>query len=298
MGGVPTRQPRFSGYCASKAALDAALQSMAGEVASKGISTSSVYMPLVRTKMVESKGHSYDHVSLLTLDMACDLIEHAIITKDAEVTDAPTRFLALLYFFRPSLIVALNSLVYGLEGEQPPDSVAKERSEGEKKAKKGAAARRGGFSPLRALGSVLGFFAWLEMFCTRIGVAWILRDPIIILILVLVLVLQSIIAGALTACRVGRQSLQWCAQAHRKRPSLGQCTDALASAPSGELLHRSFSQDVGARSVLSTRAVRRAKTSLDAAACIRTARRAKTSLCAAASCKPISQTQFKLSPHL
>merc|ERR1712039_899907 len=161
-----------------------------------------------------------------------------------------------------------------------------------KKAKKGATPHVG-FSPLKALGSVLGFFAWLEMFCTRIGVAWILRDPIIILILVLVLVLQPIIAGALTACRVGRQSLQWCVQAHRKRASLGQCVDALASAPSGELLRRSFSQDVGARSVLSTRAVRRAKTSLDAAACIRTARRAKTSLCAAASCRSISQTQFK-----
>merc|ERR1712061_950032 len=219
-------------------------------------------------------------------------------TKDAEVTDAPSRFLALLYFFRPSLIVALNSLVYGLEGEQPPDSVAKERSEGEKKAKKNMTARRGGFSPLRALGSVLGFFAWLEMFCTRIGVAWILRDPIIILILVLVLVLQPIIAGALAACRVGRQSLQWCMQAHRKRSSLGQCTDALASAPSGELFCQSLSQDVCARSVLSTRAVRRAKTSLDAAACTRIARRAKTSLYAAAGCKPISQTQFKLSPHL
>merc|ERR1711972_413094 len=142
---------------------------------------------------------------------ACDLIEHAIITKDAEVTDAPTRFLALLYFFRPSLIVALNSLVYGLEGEQPPDSMAKKKSEGEKKAKRGAV-ERGGFSPLRALGSVLGFFAWLEMFCTRIGIAWILRDPIIVFILLLVLVLQPIIAGVWAACRVGRQSLQWCVQ--------------------------------------------------------------------------------------
>merc|ERR1719499_511358 len=125
--GVPTRQPRFSGYCASKSALDAALQSMAGEVASRGISTSSVYMPLVQTKMVESKGHNYDHVSLLTLDMACDLIEHAIITKEAEVTDGPSRFLALLHFFRPSLIVSLNSLVYGLEGERPPDSAGADK---------------------------------------------------------------------------------------------------------------------------------------------------------------------------
>merc|ERR1712190_308414 len=163
--GLPTRQPRFSGYCASKAALDAALQSMAGEVASKGISTSSVFMPLVRTKMVESKGHNYDHVSLLTLDMACDLIEHAIITKDAEVTDAPTRFLALLYFFRPSLIVALNSLVYGLEGESPPDTALAKAAEVEiKRKQKKDAASGGGFSALKALGSLLAFFSRLEMF--------------------------------------------------------------------------------------------------------------------------------------
>merc|ERR1719499_809076 len=152
--GVPTRQPRFAGYCASKSALDAALQSMAGEVASRGISTSSVYMPLVQTKMVESKGHNYDHVSLLTLDMACDLIEHAIISKEAEVTDGPSRFLALLFFFRPSLIVALNALVYGLEGEKPPDGAIVETSQA--KVKKTKTNKDGavpsGFSPLKALG--------------------------------------------------------------------------------------------------------------------------------------------------
>merc|ERR1719499_2046523 len=241
--GVPTRQPRFSGYCASKSALDAALQSMAGEVASRGISTSSVYMPLVQTKMVQSKGHSYDHVSLLTVDMACDLIEHAIITKDAEVTDAPSRFLALLYFFRPSLIVALNSLVYSLEGERPPDSmIAKKSDAGSKRKAKKGATPHGGFSPLRALGSVLGFFAWLEMFCTRIGIAWILRDPII--------------AGALAACRVGRHSLQRYAEVHRKRAAPGHCAEAQSSAPSGKLLHRGLSQDAVAQSVLSTRSVR------------------------------------------
>merc|ERR1712190_495294 len=206
--GVPTRQPRFSGYCASKSALDAALQSMAGEVASRGISTSSVYMPLVQTKMVESKCHSYDHISLLTLDMACDLIEHAIITKEAEVTDAPSRFLALLYFFRPSLIVSLNSLVYGLEGARPPDAApSKAAKVDDKREQKKEKASGGGFSALKALGSVLAFFSRLEMFCMRIGVAWILRDPIINLIFILVLVVQPVLAGALTVWRLGRRSL-------------------------------------------------------------------------------------------
>lgn len=47
-------RPRLSSpkATASKAAMDAALQNMAREVWAKGVRTSSVYMPLVRTKMV------------------------------------------------------------------------------------------------------------------------------------------------------------------------------------------------------------------------------------------------------
>merc|ERR1712211_34441 len=79
---------------------------------------------------------------------------------------------------------------------------------------------------------------------------------------------------------------------------LGQCVDAPAFAPSGELLCQSLSQDAAAWPALSTRAVRRAKTSLrvDARAAARPAlstravRRAKTSLCVAASGKPGSET--------
>merc|ERR1719343_769231 len=122
--GVPTRQPRFAGYCASKSALDAALQCAAGEVAAKGVKMSTVYMPLVQTKMVQSKGHSYDHVSMLTVDEACEYIEHAIVTKRAEVIDAPSRFLSLMYIFQPSFMNGLNSLVHRSEREKPPDDVA------------------------------------------------------------------------------------------------------------------------------------------------------------------------------
>merc|ERR1712176_829842 len=103
--GVPTRQPRFAGYCASKAALDAATQSIAGEVATSNVCMSTVYMPLVRTKMVQSKGHNYDHIAMLDVDGACNLIEHAIATKAVTTIDGPSRFLQALYFLRPQLII-------------------------------------------------------------------------------------------------------------------------------------------------------------------------------------------------
>merc|ERR1719145_220239 len=77
-------------------------------------------MPLVETKMVVSKGNSYDHVAMLTIDQACEYIEYALVAKPRDVVDAPSRFLALLYYYKPSLIVALNSIVYRMEGEQPP----------------------------------------------------------------------------------------------------------------------------------------------------------------------------------
>merc|ERR1711972_62297 len=165
-----------------------------------------------------------------------------------------------------SLIVALNSLVYSLEGERPPDSMVAKKSDAGRKGKKGAAPH-GGFSPLKALGSLLGFFAWLEMFCTRIGVAWVLRDPIIILVLLLVLVLQPICAGALAMWRFSRRSLQWCVQVCGKCAALGQSGDVLAPVPPGELLYRRVSVDVVARPESSVRGARRAKTMLSSAAC-------------------------------
>jgi len=242
--------------------LDAALQSMAGEVASKGITTSSVYMPLVQTKMVESKGHSYDHVSLLTLDMACDLIEHAIMTKEAEVTDGPSRFLALLHFFRPSLIVGLNSLVYGLEGERPPDTAAaKKVTVGVKRQASKKIAPGSGFSALKALGSLLGFFSRLEMFFVRLGVAWIVRDPIIILLMLLVLVVQPIVVGMLSVWRLGRRNL-WCDRQLQARRGGAVCckpVDSKALSCSG-VLPRSSSLAVIVRRRSSTRVLCRAKT--------------------------------------
>eukprot|EP00928_Gymnodinium_smaydae_P052352 TRINITY_DN3618_c0_g1_i5.p1 TRINITY_DN3618_c0_g1~~TRINITY_DN3618_c0_g1_i5.p1 ORF type:complete len:487 (-),score=100.01 TRINITY_DN3618_c0_g1_i5:468-1928(-) len=122
--GVTMRQPRFAGYVASKSALDTALQSIAAEVKAHGIHTSSVYMPLVQTKMVETRDHTYDHLYLLKLDEACELIERAIITKEQEVMDLPSRVVNFAYFFLPWIVTAIMARVYKLEREKPPDEYA------------------------------------------------------------------------------------------------------------------------------------------------------------------------------
>jgi NAD(P)-dependent dehydrogenase (short-subunit alcohol dehydrogenase family) len=51
--GVQTNAPRFSAYVASKAALDAFSRSVATEVVDDGVAITTIYMPLVRTPMIE-----------------------------------------------------------------------------------------------------------------------------------------------------------------------------------------------------------------------------------------------------
>eukprot|EP00443_Scrippsiella_acuminata_P072713 CAMPEP_0115433454 /NCGR_PEP_ID=MMETSP0271-20121206/32637_1 /TAXON_ID=71861 /ORGANISM="Scrippsiella trochoidea, Strain CCMP3099" /LENGTH=208 /DNA_ID=CAMNT_0002858851 /DNA_START=17 /DNA_END=643 /DNA_ORIENTATION=+ len=183
------------------------------------------------------------------------------MTKEAEVTDGPSRFLALLHFFRPSLIVGLNSLVYGLEGERPPDTAAaKKVTVGMKRQASKKLAPGSGFSALKALGSLLAFFSSLEMFFVRLGVAWIVRDPIIILLMLLVLVVQPIVVGMLSVWRLGRRCL--CdKQLQTRRGGVVCCKpmDSKALSCSG-VLPRSSSLAVIVRRRSSTRVLCRAKT--------------------------------------
>merc|ERR1719343_1566053 len=203
--GVPTRQPRFAGYCASKSALDAALQCAAGEVAAKGVKMSTVYMPLVQTKMVQSKGHSYDHVAMLTVDEACEYIEHAITTKRAEVIDAPSRFLSLMHTFAPAFIIGLNSLVYRLEGEKAPDDVAalglKRKSTRKLKMKSSNKDRL-----LKFLASFMWFFSRLELVLfVRVGLPWMVRDLLALVVMALVIAVWSVCLLAWSLASTSRQ---------------------------------------------------------------------------------------------
>merc|ERR1719401_3234077 len=198
------RQPRFAGYCASKSALDAALQCAAGEVAAKGVKMSTVYMPLVQTKMVQSKGHSYDHVAMLTVDEACEYIEHAIVKKRAEVIDAPSRFLSLMHTFVPSFLVGLNSLVYRLEGERAPEDVAA-RGLKRKSTRKLKMTSSNKDRLLKFLASFMWFFSRLELVLhVRMGVPWMARDLLVLVVMALVVVVWSVCLLVRSAASRGR----------------------------------------------------------------------------------------------
>ncbi|GAB2444622.1 SDR family NAD(P)-dependent oxidoreductase [Nocardia tengchongensis] len=75
--------PRWSAYGASKAAFDVWLRSVATEIAGDGVTTTSVYMPLVHTRM--SAPTDFRRIPGLTVDEASDLIAHAVSAKPREV---------------------------------------------------------------------------------------------------------------------------------------------------------------------------------------------------------------------
>lgn len=82
--GVLTSSPRFSAYVASKAALDAFSSCAQGELSGKGISFTTINMPLVKTPMI-APTKMYDSVPTLSPEEAADLIVKAIIEKPSRV---------------------------------------------------------------------------------------------------------------------------------------------------------------------------------------------------------------------
>ncbi|AYF78840.1 SDR family NAD(P)-dependent oxidoreductase [Nocardia yunnanensis] len=76
--------PRWSAYGASKGAFDIWLRTVATEIAADGVTTTSVYMPLVHTRM--SAPTDFSGVPGLTADEAADLICHAVVARPLEIS--------------------------------------------------------------------------------------------------------------------------------------------------------------------------------------------------------------------
>lgn len=83
--GVLTNAPRFSGYVASKAALDAWTRCAASEFADVGIKFTTINMPLVRTPMI-APTKIYRNVPTLTPEQAAELIVEAIVYQSVRIS--------------------------------------------------------------------------------------------------------------------------------------------------------------------------------------------------------------------
>ena len=82
--GVQMRTPRFSGYIASKAALEAFSDAIQAESRDDGIRFTTISMPLVRTPMISPTEH-YDGIPALTPDEAGKLVAEAVVGRPRRV---------------------------------------------------------------------------------------------------------------------------------------------------------------------------------------------------------------------
>ena len=79
------RPARFSGYAASKAALEAWSDSVQGEVLDDGIVFTNVHMPLVRTPMI-APTKLYRRMPALSVDQAAQVVCDAVVSRSRRVT--------------------------------------------------------------------------------------------------------------------------------------------------------------------------------------------------------------------
>ncbi|HWR96395.1 MAG TPA: SDR family oxidoreductase [Arenimonas sp.] len=117
--GVLASSPRFSAYVASKAALDAFSHCAQGELSGKGISFTTINMPLVKTPMI-APTKMYDSVPTLTPEEAADLIVKAIIEKPSRVATRLGVFAGVMHAVFPKAYEVVISTAFDLF----PDSAA------------------------------------------------------------------------------------------------------------------------------------------------------------------------------
>jgi NAD(P)-dependent dehydrogenase (short-subunit alcohol dehydrogenase family) len=111
--GVQTNTPRFSAYVASKAALDAFSRCIASEIFDDGVYVSTIYMPLVRTPMIQPT-RMYDRFPTITPDNAADMITDAIIHRPKRIATPLGTLGQILYAINPKSIDYILNSAYKL----------------------------------------------------------------------------------------------------------------------------------------------------------------------------------------
>ena len=109
--GVQTGAPNFAAYVASKAAMDHFARALVLELGRRCISVTTVYMPLVRTPMLDPS-HIYDAWPALAADQAARRIGRALIRGPVRVAPRWTSAVELLHTLAPGLMRGAFALVH------------------------------------------------------------------------------------------------------------------------------------------------------------------------------------------
>ena len=109
--GVQMRTPRFSGYIASKAALEAFSDAVQAETLGDGIRFTTISMPLVRTPMI-SPTKQYERIPALTPDEAGRLVAEAISGRPRRVAPPFAHILSTVDRLSPETMDTVRNRVY------------------------------------------------------------------------------------------------------------------------------------------------------------------------------------------
>ena len=117
--GVLSNAPRFSGYVASKAALEAWTRCAAAELADRGVTFTIINMPLVRTPMI-APTKIYDQMPVATPEEAADMVAEAIIDRPKRIATRLGLFAEVFHLAAPRMSEVVMSTAY----QMFPDSAA------------------------------------------------------------------------------------------------------------------------------------------------------------------------------
>jgi short-subunit dehydrogenase len=128
--GVQTSPPRFSAYVASKAALDAWTRCVSSEVVGRGVTFTTIHMPLVKTPMI-APTKMYDAFPTLSPDEAGDIVCEALRAKPKEINTRLGTFGQVAYALMPKAVDEILHLAYKVfpdsaaaKGQKDPDEKA------------------------------------------------------------------------------------------------------------------------------------------------------------------------------
>jgi NAD(P)-dependent dehydrogenase (short-subunit alcohol dehydrogenase family) len=121
--GVLGNSPRFAGYAASKAALEAFSRCAAAEFRDRGIRFTVINMPLVRTPMV-APTRLYEQLKLLTPDDAAGIVCQAIVTRPDRLTTGLGTFAMFAELVSPAFSRAVNAESFKLFRESEAASAS------------------------------------------------------------------------------------------------------------------------------------------------------------------------------
>jgi short-subunit dehydrogenase len=114
--GVQVNVPRYGAYIASKAALDAFSRVLAVEALKDGVKVTTIYMPLVKTPMMESTT-IYDAFPMRSAEQAADLIIEGIIHQPKRVATPVGNLFEIAYGIAPKAIDRVLNAAYQLYPE-------------------------------------------------------------------------------------------------------------------------------------------------------------------------------------